>query len=112
MKRQFIYIFPLLCLLQFCDSTESANFDFEATVVGQGMDCGDMFLIDLVNLTGEDAISNGRYYADDLPERYKIQGMEIKLNCRFPNEDELYACTTFGSGFSHVYVLELKAKER
>jgi hypothetical protein len=45
-----------------------------------------------------------------LPSEYKVNGLEIVLNCRCPNADESYPCTTMRPTFPHVYVLEVQMK--
>ena len=87
---------------------EIEGYQFEAIVKGKGLDCGDTYLIDLKKLNGEAEIANGTYYADNLPPDLKVAGLKIRLNSRKPTNDELYACTTMGPGYSHLIVLDSK----
>ena len=81
MKHSNLCILVLLSLLLFsCDSNdleaeEAIVFQFEATVIGQGLDCGDVYLVDLKNNTGDPAITDGRYYANHLSLDYKLNGL-------------------------------------
>jgi len=90
---------------------EIEGYQFEATVKGKGLDCGDTYLIDLKKLNGESGIANGTYYADNLPPDLKVAGLKIRLNARKPTDDELYACTTMGPGYSHLIVTDSKKAE-
>jgi hypothetical protein len=83
---------------------DRTEYDFEAIVLYRGLDCGDTWVIGLTNLNGDPEISESNYYADNLPEEFKIEGLEIKLDCRLPENDEYYACTTLGPAFPHIVV--------
>jgi hypothetical protein len=83
---------------------DRTEYDFEAIVLSIGTDCGDTWIISLTNLTGDPEIADNTYYADNLPEEFKIEGLEIKLDCRLPENDEYYACTTLGPAFPHIAV--------
>ena len=78
------------------DSEGTTDFQCEATVVGQGMDCGETFMITLTSSIDPD-MEEGTYYADHLNS-----GLKIQLNGRAPNADETYACTTMGPGYPHL----------
>jgi hypothetical protein len=82
----------------------SSDFKFKATVLSMGLDCGDTFTISLENLDSDSDIEDGIYYADNLPAEYKEEGVLIYLNCREPNEEEVYACTTLGPSYPHIIV--------
>lgn len=113
MKHSSIFLAVLLvALLSGCDSNEpeTINFQFEAEVIGKGMDCGSVYLIHLINVSGAAVITDGRYYADNLLSEYKDSGLEIALNCRLPSADEIYPCTMFGPTYPHVYVLEAQTQ--
>ena len=84
-------------------SEGTTDFQFEATVVGQGMDCGETFIITLTSSIDSD-IEVGTYYADHLNSEFKVPGLKIQLNGRAPNADETYACTTMGPGYPHLVV--------
>ena len=113
MKKAKLCVVILINLFVFsCNSdndSDAIRYDFEATVLGKGIDC-DSFLINLSKNNGDSDIKNGTYYADDLPADLQVKGSKIKLNCRKPNPDESYACTTLGLGYSHLVVLESEPK--
>lgn len=93
------------------DSVPIFVYEFEAKVLGKGIDCGEAYLIDLNKTTGDSDIKNGTYYADNLPEELKLKGTRMKLNCRKPTIDEAYPCTTLGLGYFHVIVIESEPME-
>lgn len=109
--KKVVFYFTLLIPFIFigCSSdndSEEVIYEFEATVLGKGIDCGGTFLIDLSRKYGDSDIKNGTYFADDLPEELKVKGQKLKLNCRKPTIDEAYPCITLGPGYNHVVVLE------
>lgn len=111
MKRTLIYLailfgFTFIGCEKETDSENEKEYQFEATVIGKGLDCGDTYLIDLKITIGNSDIVEGTYYADDLSSDLKVVGLKIKLNCRKPNDDELYVCTTMGPSYSHVIVID------
>jgi len=87
------------------DELSKENFKFEATVLSVGMDCGETFIISLKNIESSSELGDGIYYADNLGSEYKEQGLKIYLNCREPNGDEVYACTTLGPTYPHLVVI-------
>ena len=91
-----------------CDEDKVIDYQFEATVLGQGIDCGETYLINLTNISGITEITGGTYYADNLPSDLKIIGINIVLNCRLPNDEEVYACTDMGPSYPHVFVINGK----
>ena len=111
MTARILLFIVLITLCLSCENNESDVFKFEAEVIGKGIDCGDTFLIDLKNISGDLEIEDGTYYAYPLPETLKAEGIEIELNCRLPNSDEARACTMLGPSFPHIWVLEVKPKE-
>ena len=94
-----------------CEKETEIDYQFKATVLGQGMDCGDTYLILLTNLSGDSTIINSTYYADNLSQDLKIDGLEIFLNCRYLKNNEMSVCTTYGIGFPHVFVIESEKAE-
>ncbi len=107
-KATLFFIFLISFLVLGCDSDPDPNelkYEFEATVLGKGIDCG-AFLIDLNRKHGDSDIKSGTYFADNLPEALKVKGYKLRLNCRKPTIDEIYACTTLGPGYNHVLVIE------
>lgn len=94
------------------DTGDLDNFQFEATVISKGLDCGEAFIISLTNREKDSSIENGTYYADNLDSDFKVPGLKILLNCREPNSDELYACTMMGPTYPHMIVLDCIINEQ
>jgi hypothetical protein len=94
-----------------CQEEAETEFEYQASVIGQGMDCGDTFLINLSNLSDDNGLEESTYYADNLQDDFKVEGIVILLNCRESTNSETGVCTTFGPAFQHVYVLEAKMKK-
>lgn len=110
MKNIFIILlFVFGFFLQGCmdddDQSQIDNFAFEAIVLGQGIDCGDIYTISLKSLEANSDFEDGTYYALNLESEFKEQGLKILLNCRPPNNDEMIACTTQGPSYPHIVVL-------
>jgi hypothetical protein len=89
----------------------SEEFHYEATVLRQGMDCGETYLISLKSIVTNSDIEDGTYYADQLDSDFKVQGLKIYLNCRKPNASEFYACTDMGPSYPHVIVTNYQRQE-
>lgn len=113
MKR--FVILPILITVSFlvgCDTgnetDEIDSFQFEAKVISKGLDCGETFIISLQSRDEDSNIEDGTYYADNLDSDFKVSGLKILLNCREPNNDELYACTMMGPTYPHVIVIDCK----
>ena len=107
MKRQFLILLGLVLLLISCNKNiYIADEDLyvtgdtlnNATVLGRGMDCGNLFLIkfdDDVYLLPINT-SDNIFYGINLPEKYKIKGMRIKVGFREPFNDEMkFDCQKF-----------------
>lgn len=93
------------------DKIIKENFKFEATVLNKGLDCGETFIISLKNFETSSEFEDGIYYADNLDPEFKEQGLKIYLNCRQPNDDEVYACTTLGPTYPHLVVINSSIAE-
>lgn len=105
----FTSLFTIL-LLAGCEKDETVYTEFHITVSGQGIDCGDLYLIDfhdnleeLYQITGNESWQ--RCYAYDLDEVFKVQGKELIVKIRKSSEDELFACTTLGPGYPWVKII-------
>ncbi len=115
--NRLIFLIVLISLISLTscekdnESINSDDFVFEATVIGKGVDCGDTYVIILTNRGSNSDIEDGMYYADQLDSDFKVSGLEIYLNCREPNDTELYACTMMGPTYPHVIVTDCKTKE-
>jgi len=107
----FGFLFAIGFTSTACEKEDIPEHQFEATVLYQGMDCGGTYLISLNNLSGDSTLVNGVYYAENLSSDLRIDGLEIYLNCRYPKENELSLCTTFGPGYPHIFVINAKIAE-
>jgi hypothetical protein len=117
MKR-FIVLSILISgsLLLSCEKDNNTgnknNFQFETTVISQGINCGETFIIALKSSNNDSDIENGRYYANNFDSDFKVPELKIYLNCREPNnDDEFFACTMIGSTYPHVIVTNCKKVE-
>lgn len=109
MKTTFLYQFVIIgFLLLSCENDKEINYQYEATILGQGIDCGETYLIDLTRVSGDTEFTDGTYYADNLLSEFKVSGLKIQLNCRGLNADEIYACTHLGPYYPHVFVINSK----
>lgn len=111
MKRLSILTFVIFFISCEKDDDKVApeGFQFEATVINKGMDCGETFIISLKSIETNSNIEDGTYYADKLNSDFKVTGLKIYLNCREPNnKDEIYACTMMGPTYPHVTVIDCK----
>lgn len=112
MKHSQILLFIMIALLfSYCEKREEKSFQFQAIVGNKGIDCGDTYLIDLTNISGDSTIKNGVYYAFNLPENMKIQGIEILFNCRVPKYDEIRACSMMGPTYPHIWISDVQLIE-
>ena len=116
--KLFTAISILIILLFITTSCEKENdnntpeeFQYEATVINKGLDCGETFLISIKGLYNNSELEDGTYYADQLDSDFKVPGLKIYLNCREPDENEIYACTHMGPTYPHVIVTDCKIKE-
>ena len=116
--RLFTAISILITSIFFTTSCEKENvvntpeeYQYEATVINRGMDCGETFVISLKGIDNNLEFEDGNYYADQLGSDFKVPGLKIYLNCREPNENEIYACTHMGPTYPHVIVTDCKIKE-
>jgi hypothetical protein len=112
MKKTIFGLLLVIGVASFsCEKEKEIDYHFKATVLYRGMDCGDTYLILLTNLSGDSTIISTIYYADNLSSDLKIDGLGIFLNCRYPENNELGVCTTYGPGYPHVFVIEAEKAE-
>lgn len=105
--------FILMLFLCNCkkDNNSSSDFPFKAIVLGSNRDCS---LYEIKILNGLDKVKmiiglstiDSIYIAANLPDSLKVQGLNIQLDLRKPNNDELGACTTLGPSFTWIYVVK------
>lgn len=112
MKRINLIIIGLTFLIISCSEkvTEIYEDPFNATVLRQGMDCGKAFLIQFNdNVSGLPINTRDNiFYAINLPEEYKINGMKIKVEFREPFNNEIMVCTAMGPGYPQIYITKVE----
>lgn len=112
MKKVIVFIIGLVFILISCSDKSTTNFEDQtnATVLGKGLDCGDIFLIEFdVTVTGlPENIFGNIYYADNLPHNLKIEGKRIHVKFREPNEEELMVCHDMGPAYSHIFITNIE----
>ncbi len=103
--KNFIFLFVGLSFL-IISCTKSTSGDVtsyaNATVLGNGMDCGNSFLIKFDN-----GVIN-TFYEINLPEDYKVEGKEIMVEFRIPEPDEIMVCTTMGIAYPQIFITKVK----
>ena len=107
--KQLVFLSILFLGIFFisCEKDDETDmYNYEATVNNKGLDCGDTFTITLKNVNTDSTFEDGVYYADNLDSTFKVSGLKIYLNCREPNMDEIYACTTMGISYPHIIVVD------
>ncbi len=115
--NRFVFFIVMLSLISLtcCEKEhepdDASSFLFEATVMGNGLDCGETYLISLTQRGSNSDIEDGMYYAYQLDPEFKEPGLKVYLNCRQPNDSELQACTMMGPTYQHLIVIDCKRKE-
>jgi len=111
----FISIFSLLGSVG-CEKEELENEWFNAEVLGKGIDCGDTFLINFMEgdkekiyqiLKMEDAWFP-TYYAWNLPNEFKVEGLQVRIKFKSPSDEDVPPCTCVGPGFGHIWIKKVK----
>jgi hypothetical protein len=100
-----------------CNSNDDEiNNSFTVTVLREGDKCGIIdeipgtldYLIEFNESTTDLSVSNERvYYAANLPEKYKVENLKIKITFREINESDKINCTAIVGGevFPFIYIL-------
>jgi hypothetical protein len=110
--KSLVIISGLTILLISCGTIDKLadNTFYNVTVLGKGMDCGNSFLIKF-----EDDINglpqnnwDSIFHEINLPDKYKIVGMKIKVSIRKPNNNELKPCTAMEPAYPLIYIIEVK----
>ncbi len=108
--KKFVLLIAILFLVISCEKEEINSDEFHVLVKGQGMDCGDLFVIEfsdqldkLYQVTGQEGWQI--CYAYGLEEKFKVRGKELLVKIRKPANDELYACTCWGPGYPWVTIV-------
>gem|GEM_PF-3391126 len=79
---------------------------FNAKVLYIGIDCGDTFLIQFNDnaINVPENYTDNIFYAINLPEEYKIEGLDINVNFREPYEEETMVCSMMGFGYPQIFI--------
>jgi hypothetical protein len=86
----------------------NTDVNFNATVLGKGLDCDNSFLI--VFDEGVTGLPNSYRinYEINLPEYYKIEKERVSVKFRAPEDNELMVCTAMGPAYPQIYIVETK----
>ena len=96
-------------MISLTSCTKSMEYRYTGYVVGKGIDCGETYLIRVdQKLYSVYETVNYTYYADQLPDAYKKQGLVIHFNCRRPASSESYPCTALGYAYTHIVITDVE----
>ena len=111
MKKISLILIGFTFLLISCNNDDDNIELFDAVVIGKGLDCGDSFLIKFnENITGLPNTIDNTFYTINLPNEFKEEGKEIKIDFREPINNEFLLCTTLGPGYNAIYIITAKSK--
>jgi hypothetical protein len=89
--------------------TEDLSGYFTVRVVGRGMNCGDVYLVEFVDdvfkmyeVVGSDEFKT--FYADSLPEQFKQKNLTLLVKVRKPTPAERYECKSLGPSYPHIII--------
>lgn len=100
-----------------CEKEELENEWFNAEVLGTGMDCGGIFLINFMEGDKEKilqilGLENDAWFptydALNLPNEFKINGLPVRVKCRKPKRDEIEYRTANGPGYRQIWIKEIE----
>jgi hypothetical protein len=106
---KFLIIFLSIAIIFIsCNEEKEETISYNATVIGEGLDCGETFLIKFNdNLEGlVDNDFENVFYAINLHNEYKIENLQIEVYFRQPEVDELLICTTLGPAYPQIFIIE------
>ena len=122
MKIKIVLIF-LLAIITFssCNKDEEINSPFNATVLREGDKCGagnDTSTLDFLIEFNENfdnlPVQDERiYYASNLPEEFRAEGLQVTITFREPNyenTEEVMFCDTVtgGDDFPQIWVISVE----
>ncbi|MFK5958691.1 MAG: hypothetical protein QM495_07440 [Lutibacter sp.] len=111
MKKISLILIGFTFLLISCNNDDDNNELFNAVVIGKGLDCGDSFLIKFnENITRLPNTIDNTFYEINLPNEFKEEGKEIKVDFREPKDNEFLLCTTLGPGYNVIYIISAKSE--
>ena len=108
LQKIIVFIIGLTFLLISCSEESTTNYEDQtnATVLGKGTNCGDLFLIEIddPDTRFPETIFGKIFYANNLPENLKIEGKRIYVKSREPEDGEFMVCTSWGPAYSHIII--------
>jgi hypothetical protein len=116
MKKMIAIIMLCGLLIISCEKDAfSAEYPYEAEVIGRNSDCG-IYAVKILKGLSQVQTSIGSnigdsiYIAKNLPTELETVGLKIMLDIRKPNDDELGPCTTFGPAYHWLFVKRAEKK--
>ncbi len=100
-----------------CKKDELHEEWFNAEILGKGIDCGDTYLISFIQTDKEEILEileieeDGlfpTYYALNLPNEYKIEGLKVRVKFGRPTPNVDIPCTTLGPGYHHIWISQIE----
>ena len=111
MRKISLILIGITFLLFSCNKDDNIKELFDATVIGKGLDCGDSFLIKFnENVIGLPSTIDNTFYEINLPNEFKVDGKQIKVDFRETKDDEYLICTNLGPGYNAIYIISAKSK--
>jgi hypothetical protein len=101
-----ILFLSLIMLLTLGCSNDADDKNYNATVIGVGLDCGNSYLIKF----NENAIgvptntSENIFYEINLPSQFKVNGLKINVAFRQPTNNEIMVCTAQDYAFPQIFI--------
>mgnify|MGYP000982531105 CR=1 FL=1 len=107
MKYFFLILIGIVFITFSCKNNDNDDESFNATVLMEGIDCNDSFLIqfndDVTGLPENDF--DKTFYEINLPNEYKIENLDINVTFREPTNTELMVCTSLGTAYPQIYII-------
>ena len=109
-KLNLLFIIGFLISCQKEEVKEQPAPEPNAIILGQGMDCGDSYLIKFNdNVQGLPTPNlNNTYYTIDLPQSYKVDSLEVYVEYRMPQGNEGMACSAMGPSFTQIVITHVE----
>ena len=108
---KYIFTWIILSLLVFsCSDKEETEASHNAEIIGEGMDCGDYYLIkfeeDVADLPNNSF--DNTFYEIGLPEEFKTPGKKVQVEFREPTPEERMICTTQGPSYPQIVIVSVE----
>ena len=112
MKKIILILIGLTFIFISCNKNENETNEISpnATVIGKGLDCGNSYLIKFNDdFSGIPKNSlNNTFYEINLPDEFEIEGKQVYIEFREPEDGELMVCTTMGPGYYQIYITKVE----